>query len=515
MKLPCLLLLIDLAVASQLTVSPSCPSSSSLCTTIDDLSLPTQGNITVVFLPGTHTLEGSLSIQDRPNDHISFVGTPGETTIECTSSSRAHDIAIQQVASINIANTTLSGCKLRLSGNSVSVVQSGFVDAVHGSLVVSSSSAVLIEHVSFNNSHTSYPNYVVVEVSASRNVEISHSLFFDNVPGVHGRVVVLRNSTGSISYCSFQNNTADVHGSVIEMDSSNGSISYCSFRNNSADVHGNVIEMRSTNGSISYCSFHNNSIVGTHGNIVEFFISNASMSYCSFQNNSAVPHGWILAGNGQNLVQVTKSTFTDNWASSYGGILEFRNDYHFEVSRSNFTGNIVERGGSIIEAYSAIGFVSCCYFHDNVKLSNIFGAIIRSYGRSTLHVTNSTFTENSASLNSYNSGIILVDSSSDYVGVISSVFMFNSGYDGVINLDAAGEVAVLGSDISHNACPGIVVSSGSITVDCTHFYNNSGIGSINSQIIRITNTTFCLENFMLGQEGGCAANNNEGNVKIY
>ena len=363
-----------------------------------------------------------MSIEDQPNVHISFVGTPGETTVECTSSSHSDDVSVQQVGSLSIANITFSGCRLGLRCNSVSIVQSDFTDAMHGSLFISSSSSVMIEQVTFNNSQASSYN-AVVEITNSRNVEISHSLFTRNVVSSHKSVMAVRNITGSISYCSF------------------------------------------------------------HG-------------------NSAGSHGDILKGNGLNSVHVTKSTFTENTVSSWGAILDFRSDY-VEVTRSNISGNVAGAFGGIAVTYNVTGFVSCCHFQNNS--AGGFGGIIVTEGQTSIYVTNSTFTENSAS---GFGGIILLDSSTDYVGVISSVFTFNraGGFGGVVNLDAAGEAAVLASGFSHNTAPAINVdsSSGYVTVDCTKFYNNSGNGD-NSQNVHVRSTTFCSDNFALGQQGTCAA----------
>ena len=335
--------------------------------------------------------------------------------MQCNSSSRySRDVSIQRVGSISITNVTFSNCKLGLRGNSVSIVWSDFIDAIYGGVEISSSSSVVIEQVSFNNSQDSS-----LDVTDSRNVEISNSLFTN----MHGR--------------------------------------------------GSVIDIHNITGSISDCSFH---------------------------NNSAKSSG-IVIGRGKNSVHVTKSIFTENTvSSSFDAVLQFRSDY-VEVTRSNFSGNVADVFGGIIGTYNVSGFVSCCYFHNNSV--RVFGGIIRTEGRTSIYVTNSTFMENSAS--SFG-GIILVDSSSDYVGVISSAFTFNRGYDGVINLDSAGEVAILASDFSHNTGPAINIdsSSGYATVDCTNFYNNSGYG-YNSQNVHIKNTTFCSENFALGQQGTCAA----------
>ena len=351
-------------------------------------------------------MDGSLSVKNRPNDHISFVGTPGETSVVCTSSPRySGDVTTRHVGSINIANITFSGCKLEIS----------------------SSSAVAIERVAFKDTQTS-SHTTMVEITNSRNVEISHCLFAGNVAGSHGNIVDIRNITGSISYCSFHNNSAGSHGEIVK-------------------------------------------------------------------------------GSGQNSVRVMTSTFTDNKLSSFSKVFDFRSDY-VEITRSNFTGNVADSFGSIIETYNVTGFVSCCHFQNNSASS--FGGIIVTEGQTSIYVTNSTFTENSAS--SFG-GIILLESSSDYVGVISSVFTFNhaGGFGGIVNLDAAGEVAVLASDFSHNTAPAINVdsSSGYVTVDCTNFFNNSGNGD-NSQNVHIKSTSFCSDNFALGQQGTCAAHDCEG-----
>ena len=243
------------------------------------------------------------------------------------------------------------------------------------------------------------------------------------------------------------------------------------------------------------------------GIVIQLHNITGSVSGCSFRNNSM--SGGIIQGSGQNSVHVTKSTFAENRAPR-GGILEFRDDI-FKVTHSNFTGNVMEWYSNIIVTNNVTGLVSCCLFQNNSEVG-YFGGIIQTEGKTLLYITNSTFTQNSA-----NYRLIHLESSGDYVGVISSVFTFNSvilglSY-GMIDL-SDGEVTVLASEFSHNTGHSIAMdgNAGYVTVDCTHFYNNTYM-EMSSPQINIKNTTFCSENFALGQQGNCSAHDCEGRVK--
>ena len=470
--------MVDLAVASQvIVVSPSCLSSS--CTTIDDLILPTQGNVTLVFEPGTHTqtLNGSLTFMDRQNDHISFVGTPGDTTVECTSPNPTSDqflnnaipsdYSFQQVGSVSITGITFSDCRLVLAGgDSVSIAQSAFTRSIYDTLIISDFSAVTMEQVTISDARPDLVQFGfagVVNVSQCGNVELSHCLITRNV--VRAR-------------------------SIIQMEENDVSV-------------------------VSNCSFHDNLVILDNplGVIFLLLTPTVSVSDCSFQNNSVGSQGFVVAIR-DGSVNVTTSTFTGNRVSLRSAILVLSST-NAQVTRSNFTGNVVDSRG-IIQTFSMSGFISCCYFQKNSVGSG--GGIIRTVsGMNSIYVTNSTFTENAASSGA---GIIHVGfQGSNYVGVVSSVFTFNrvNSSEGIIISDssATGLLSVFASDFSHNTAPAIRndASGIEVTVDCTHFYNNSG-NVESSQQINIKNTTFCLENYALGQQGACASLDCDGKAII-
>ena len=200
-------------------MSPSCPSSSSSCTTINDLVFPAEGDINLVFSPGTHSLEGALVI----HSNVSMIGTSGETTIECPTGS-SNDMVVDQVDSVNIANITFSGCKLGLTSNNVHIVRSDFLNAIFGTLVISSSSNVKIDHVTVsNNTFLQDTSSTIVQVSDSKNIEITSSVFTENVVSTRSSQIleISTSSNVKIDQVTFSNNsiTADLYGKLMSLTS--------------------------------------------------------------------------------------------------------------------------------------------------------------------------------------------------------------------------------------------------------------------------------------------------------
>ena len=205
-----LVLLVDLAVAAaQIFISPNCSSSSSSCVTINELLFPAEGDISLVFSPGTHRLEGALAIQDRPRPNkISLVGTLEETTIECIPSSSSYILTVEEVNSLSIANITFSGCTtVELQSDRINITRSKFTNTAQGSLVISNSSAVHIDQATFNNNSRRSSYETVLEVTNSEDIKITRSIFTGNVVAAYSSIVLINNVTGSVSSSTFHNNS--------------------------------------------------------------------------------------------------------------------------------------------------------------------------------------------------------------------------------------------------------------------------------------------------------------------
>ena len=233
--------------------------------------------------------------------------------------------------------------------------------------------------------------------------------------------------------------------------------------------------------NITHCNF-----TGTIcGRFISFFnYATGFVSNCYFQNNHA---GDLIQLVGQSIMQVTDSNFMDIYSHD---MLSIESSSTIEIVHCNFSRNL---GNRIMTFNNAHGFISCCFFQ-HITSSYRLNYIVTE-AQSSLYVANTTFRDISV-----RDSIIALNSIGDQVSVVSSLFTFiDAGY--MIKSDERNNVTVLASDFSHNT--GTAIGGGHVILDCNNFFNSS----VNEPV---KNTTFCSENFILGQQENCAANNCEG-----
>ena len=182
--------------------------------------------------------------------------------------------------------------------------------------------------------------------------------------------------------------------------------------------------------------------------------------------------------NGGGIVAITNSAITGHSATLGGGAILNAPGGVVLIIRSSFTGNSADTGGAI---FNDVGTVTILRSTFNDNSAEIGGAIFNSPG-ATLDITNSTFSENSASSNggalanagagtatltastlsansATNSGGALINDPGSAMSVSASIVAENFAPGGPNCLNTPGTFTTLGSNLSDDASCGFGAAS--------------------------------------------------------
>ena len=261
-----------------------CPSTSK-CTILSHVgnnsTLLSGSNITLLFLPGNHTLVSSLTIKNLSSfTMMSIKGLP-RPVIDCEQFANFHLLSISYV---KIDGLSLNGC----FNNSISMIDEFIIkDSIMLGKRNASGGALLVTG--------------------------SKILIFGNLFESFRRALHLSQSTGWIRSCTFMNNTEK--GGALHIAKSNITIEYSIF------------------------SFHTCDIYKCSGVAMYFKDSRVLVANCSFNNNKN--HGAIVVT--RSKVRIIRSYFSDNIAqqggaaitSEYGGMTVI-SDTQFRHNKINY-----------------------------------------------------------------------------------------------------------------------------------------------------------------------------------
>ena len=342
---------VQIGVSSEnIIISPLCDSNSpSSCVTLSQYISTdnTRAAVSLVLLPGVHTLVSPLRVQNGEFFYMQGQGQNSQVTISCLNSSSSFEfVSVNEVA---ISNLVFAQC-------SVDITSPG-----------SSSSTVSISSVEFSGSCIDR----VLSIVGSNNVSISHSIFQSH------------QSTTSIAILYFS-------------QINNLKLSYCMIR----DIRANrrLFEFRGIDKTeIFKCNFTNNTVT-RHDSIVSFrHTTSAHISCCAFENNFIGPYASGLSFNG-DTIEVTNTTFSHNTIDDRGNIVELQSLSIFgHISCSTFWNNsFVKDHNEILNVRSSSGSIisiSNSTFTLNRQIGGRFGTIL--YCSSSCTVISSVFNNNS------------------------------------------------------------------------------------------------------------------------
>ena len=395
------------------TPNTTCPEEGLLCFTLtqyaskpNDFFAP---NITFSFLPGNHTLDLELRIQNittlkltpAENDTVlssvnlksTFItGTFATVTVSCNQSERFNFERIEQIQMSGIAFT---GC----------------VDNL-----VSKVDRLLVEDCSFNGEGRDgtglnlnmISNVVIISrtsfVSNSGTTKLSVN---ESLSSEGGAIVVMDSSYVIIYNCSFFNNTVTgdiAKGGAISVHNSKISITSSLFDQNSVfgnsnDVEGGSLYADNSTISLFSCVFTNNTVVLTgDGGAVYIDNSSIEISCSTFDSNFATDDGGAVYVFNNSSITIQNSLFIANSVignDGSGGAL-YAIDSTVSIDNGTFTENAVFGDYGEAQGAAIFVFASTLTMFDSVFILNIVtgdGGAVYAYN-STINITSSEFTSN-------------------------------------------------------------------------------------------------------------------------
>ena len=401
-----------------ITPSPSVPCPGDHCLTLPQFAANSTSylsniSLRVSFLPGNHSLNGEFSLSHADNVSMTkVIGGNESVFVECGSQSGRFNIS--EIRFALIKNLHFIGC----GGNRVSKVeqfkvQDAIFEGVEGrgtALVLNEVINAIITRSSFlsNTRDTTF----LLQNNIESNIIATLSYALDrSSPIVAGGALYMVFSNVLIVNSKFTDNTAEIGGALF-VHSSNLHVVDSSFCYNGAGdtindiiipqhyLHhsGGVMFISDSLCTITNSTFANNAAV--NGGVMflagyKFF----SIMNSTFTNNSATASGGIMyvsgykAGSSFNIIN---STFSNNNAAIFGGIIFTESDDSFNIISSIFASNSAAAGGvvCIFRWESSFNIISSTFSNNSGVPFD--GGVMLIVGSSSINITNSNFTYNSA-----------------------------------------------------------------------------------------------------------------------
>ena len=385
------------------TVDTTCPDEEAHCMTLSEYGKTFNGNftsktklnLTLILLPGTHTLDNNLTITNLTSLVILGNGTDDrETRVSCgvDVSFNFHDIDKIQltgiifsgcISTVTVTSTLfLDKCKLEgdITGSRLELNEVNFVKMYDSSFIMN-------RH---DNNSLRLGGVVFIVQS---NVSIYHCLFVGNY-AIYGSSLYALQSTVKVIDSRFSNNTSVYHGGAIEIDQrTNITINNCTFTENS-------IEQSEEGSDIPFIG---------GGGISVLRGSRITVSDSVFMNNLAnisnTAGGAVFAGVNSTVI-ISNSEFVENIAGNSGGAVAVYDCKAFisntmilnSTSATAVEGTTdADRAAGAIAALNSSISIDYCTFMNNVAETNGGGAAI-GYAFGFANVSNSIFVNNVASL---------------------------------------------------------------------------------------------------------------------
>ena len=472
-----------------------------------------QGDVSLFFLPGNHSLDRGLYLSHAHNFSMTKdVQDDGTVLVECTGQEGRFDI--NATTFVEIKGFHFIGC----GGNTVTnvsqfILEDTILQGVEGrgtALILNEVAAAKMVRSSFclNTSGRFKQHILLMGLNRVLDYFSQEWPGYSKTPLVGGALYAAFSNV-SVKDSKFNSNRAKLFGAALAAVVSNISITNCTFMFNKAGEKnlsqfsgfGVILSYQSHIHIVSSIFFGNTALIGgtllclaSSLHIISSNVSNSTslrggavytsessfnIVSSTFTGNSAVGSsvssgGVIIAFDSFfNNNIIFNCTFTNNSAAQVGGVM-YTSHSLFKVSSSTFTGNSVVgsfgAGGGVIGTFdrSGIYITNSTFANNTVTGSGSYdpdaGGGVMCTNESVVTINNSTFVGNSAvtSGNYGNaSGGVIYSNRSSY-NVIDSIFISNSA----TGPDASGGVMA------------IAMNSSFIIVNCK-FNNNSAAGTGN------------------------------------
>ena len=424
-----------------------CPQNTS-CLTLSQFAANSsynETNISLLFLPGNHTLDRELMLTHGNNFSMTKDGLDNETVyVKCSSQSAR--FCISDTISATIKDLHFIGCGdnkvshvswLTISGTTFQGVTNR--DTV---LELSEVSATTITTSLFHSNRLECDNSLANEnqpldhtyfqqntlcgalYTSFSNVSIISSQFMHNRADIGGAMVAY-NSSLYLANNTYSNNSANF-GGVMVTSGSTVHIQTDTFVNNTAQHSGGVMVTCDDTFTISSTAFTNNSAGNSGGVMVTFGDSSFDIKNSIFTSNSASSHGGAMRTINRSVFKINNTTFTNNTAAN-GGVMCTLGNSSFQIENNAFANNTAKFGGVMITWQESSFNISKSTFSNNRATVN--GGVIQTGDDSSFNISKSTFSDNIAD---YSGGVMYTDGSSSFQ-IENNAFTNNTAdYGGVM-----------------------------------------------------------------------------------
>ena len=432
-------------------------------------------NLTLQFLPGTHTLNVNLTITNLHHLEITNVVVPTRVVCDSIVGFTLRDISVVRLEGLAFVACAKSGIVQDSNGElfttyyglhlqsvqMAEIIDCTFQDSFGSALGVVDSHVVLKGNNSFlnncwicSNGRCDDYNYqgprcygggILVQRS---NLSITGSRFSGNSAREGGGVSAWNSSNVIISgNTTFSDNSARFGGGVSARGSNKVYISgNTTFNDNSAGIGGGgVSAWDSSNVTISGNTTFSGNSARRDGGGVRARVSSVDISgNTTFSDNSAKYGGGVSAWYSSNVYISGNTTFSGNSASWDGGGVSAWDSSNVTISgNTTFSGNSAgSYGGGVSAWYSSNVTISeNTTFSGNSASSD--GGGVRAWGSSVYISGNTTFSSNSASSGG---GVSAVDSRNVHI-IGNTTFSGNSAsrYGGGVSARGSNNVYISGS----------------------------------------------------------------------
>ena len=330
----------------------------------DDYFRNVTSNLTIIFLPGDHKLNHSISIE-AVEGYTTLFGmsfSPPEITskVICT---RPAGFIFTDISKLYINALAFISCG-SIYGPAVSI------DLVQWSNISNCIFQGNVNTSPWPGSNSRYGGALSVQ---SSTVTLTWNTFTNNFATFGGALLVEKHSTIMFSENVFENNSASFGGTVYIMTSSANFISN-TFSNSLATTSAGTIYVRKCILTMVRNTFENSSAVDYGGVVfVASGSSNLTITENKFQNNTADLGGAInVVGN--STVNLTRNVFENNYAVE-GGALLINENVILIVKDNIFHSNYADKyGGAAVVSRNITGVVTGNIFESN-SAANSGGAL--------------------------------------------------------------------------------------------------------------------------------------------
>ena len=352
------------------TTDTSCPTESDHCLTLSEYVQQSDeyltSNATMVFLPGTHTLDDHFHVHN-----ITTFRLLGNSTLP------------PQVVCSSPLCFTFDGLQL-LEISNLAITGHSSISFYNCIICVTS-----VQHFQLN--YCSLLNNVegALRVETCSYVSIMNTSFVNNSASLYGGGVNALHSTVIIEHSSFVENSAKRYGGAINADHSNLYLNGSNFFEwNEAGEEGGAIDAYYSYVRLYGSNFFGKNQAYRNGGAIDAYYSYISLDGANYFERNQARQGGAIHNVPESAIIVTGNvTFLHNYASRGGGLSQ---DYSSKVSFLQgavvlFEGNSADYGAAI-----NVDDVPECLTNSNIIRSSCF------FSLPSMHLPQLTFVNNLA-----------------------------------------------------------------------------------------------------------------------